>query len=531
MPLTMHYLLWAADELHNLGHQKHGLLLLGWLRAILLVIPLQKKEFVLAAAHYKALTILYSCGIRSFDVDRILPPVLGATSVSPALFLSEIVDKTMSALSTLSVTRLECQSNGINSMEEEQSIFRVSTVTKVMGTTDSLATDIPYCLLHICTSLRDLGQNSLAQHLIGAARAHAILRGDKHTVVTTISIQAEHELAQGRARESLSLLLLSKDLIREISDGILLSKVARIAATCYARLGAIDESRRVMIEALELLDISSLRLPTNSMMTSAPLDGQKDNKSTFNQNSSMCGTNKVSMCATATASFSSTFQKIGSLTTSSSGSNNAEGSLECVTALVETFSTYLSFISDDCSSAVTAGNINFDFIASMAVIDSTLEIVLQRVTAVAGGVSLLAALVLEDAAEASYSSLMNMQKINSTCNTISASDYPMWFHGVLQKIIQSTTAAVDIRRNLCSLLSEKELTFEFNANTFKIPDMNGSPKKNEKKNISKNSGKKSLVPSQEILQLEVDENIAPSLLSTLQKDLSKVSLLLILAAM
>ena len=143
-------------------------------------------------------------------------------------------------------------------------------------------TGVQTCALPIC--LRDLGQNSLAQHLMGAARAHAILRGDKLTVVTTISIQAEHELAQGRARESLSLLLLSKDLISEISDGILLSKVARIAATCYARLGAIDESRRVVIEALELLDISSLRLPTNSMMMSAPMDGQKDNKSTFNQN-------------------------------------------------------------------------------------------------------------------------------------------------------------------------------------------------------------------------------------------------------
>ena len=29
MPLTVHYLLWAAREFHVLGHQKHGLLLLG----------------------------------------------------------------------------------------------------------------------------------------------------------------------------------------------------------------------------------------------------------------------------------------------------------------------------------------------------------------------------------------------------------------------------------------------------------------------------------------------------------------------
>ena len=529
MPLTIHYLLWGANELHSLGHQKHGILLLGWLRAILFVIPLQKKEFVLAAAHYKALTILYSCGVRTCDVERILPPVLGATSTSPAVFLSDIGENTMSALSTLSVTRLECQLNGINTMEEQeqQNIFRVSTVTKVMGTTDSLATDIPSCLLNICDSLKDLGQYSLAQHLIGVARAHAVLRGDKHTVVTTISIQAEYELAQGRARESLSLLLLSKDLISEISDGILLSKVARIAATCYAKLGIIDESRRVVIEALELLDISSLRLPANSMVTSALLDGQKDNNSTFNHNPSMCSTSKVSMGATATASFSSTFQKVGSLTTSPSGSHNAEGSLECVTALVETFCTYLSFISDDCSSIVTAGIVNFDFIASLAVIDNTLEIVLQKVTAVAGVTSLLAARVLESAAEASYASLTNMQKVNNSYNNTSATDYPIWFQSVLQRIIQSTTAAVDIRRDLCSQLSEKELTFEFNSNTFKIPDMTGSPKKNEKKNISKNSGKKSLVSSQDVLHLEVDENMISSLLSTLQRDLSKVGYLLI----
>ena len=39
----------------------HALLLIGWLRAVLLFVPLKRKEYVLAAGHYKvrALLLLY----------------------------------------------------------------------------------------------------------------------------------------------------------------------------------------------------------------------------------------------------------------------------------------------------------------------------------------------------------------------------------------------------------------------------------------------------------------------------------------
>ena len=38
------------------GHQKLSLLMVGWVRAILFAVPVQKAEYVLAAAHYKVRT-------------------------------------------------------------------------------------------------------------------------------------------------------------------------------------------------------------------------------------------------------------------------------------------------------------------------------------------------------------------------------------------------------------------------------------------------------------------------------------------
>lgn len=522
LPLTVHYLLWAADELHSLGHQKHSLLLLGWLRAILLVIPMQKKEFILAAVHYKALNILYSCGVRACDAERILPATLGATSLTPSIFLSEIGLDMMTAVLNFSVP-MESQPNGFNLFSEHQNVFRVPTLTKIMGTTDSLATDIPSCLLSVCRSLKELGQIPLAQHIIGVARAYSILRSDKHITLVALTIEAEFELLQGKAREALSLLLLSKEVISNISDGILLSKIACIAAKCYSRLGARDESRRVLLDALELLDISSLKSSTSIPVgVSNLIEGQRDNALSFDYNRSVSSTDRMSMCATTTATFTSTFQKIELMTSlpSSPGLKDLEGDMECASALVEAFSTYLFLISEECSSCITMSNTNFDFIGSLAVIDNIVEIVLQKVTAVAGGTSILTARVLECAARATYSTILNMQKISNTYNGLTATDYPIWFDRTLQRVIQSTAAAVNIRRDICCRLTEKELTFEFRANATKVSDTNESTKKIGGKSATKTSGKKSA--NQDTSSLDVEEVLISSLLSTLQMDLSKV---------
>jgi hypothetical protein len=100
LPLTVHFISWAVMELHRLGRQKHALLLLGWLRAILYVIPLEQKEYVLASAHFKALVILYSCGINETEILQILPRTLGATTVTPAAFVASI---------GMSYTMLRCE--------------------------------------------------------------------------------------------------------------------------------------------------------------------------------------------------------------------------------------------------------------------------------------------------------------------------------------------------------------------------------------------------------------------------------------
>ena len=80
LPLTAHYALWACDELHRLGRQKHALHTLGWLRALMFtgLSTTPQKEYLLAAIHYKSLVILYSCRIPDSEVmERYLAPTLG----------------------------------------------------------------------------------------------------------------------------------------------------------------------------------------------------------------------------------------------------------------------------------------------------------------------------------------------------------------------------------------------------------------------------------------------------------------------
>lgn len=49
--ITLFFLFWS-------GHEMDALLFIGWLRAILFFVPLKRKEYVLAAGHYKVVLFL-----------------------------------------------------------------------------------------------------------------------------------------------------------------------------------------------------------------------------------------------------------------------------------------------------------------------------------------------------------------------------------------------------------------------------------------------------------------------------------------
>ena len=152
---------------------------------------------------------------------------------------------------------------------------------------------------------------------------------------------------------------------------------------------------------------------------------------------------------------------------------------------------------------------------------------------IAGRTSVLTAKVLERASYACYTCLLEMQNVSSSIDGMTVNEYSIWFEETLRSIIQSTSTAINIRRDLCSRITEEELIFEF---PFSIPKMGSgdSPKAKGVKTPAKPLGRKAskLTVTDTDINKTASEDGSGSdgqkgakgfLLSCLQQDLSKVS--------
>lgn len=77
--------------------------------------------------------MLYSSGVSVGDVERLLPLVLGSSSVTAPAFLCTVGEDSMSVseLAGLRFNKGEAQGGGGGGSEGDQHVFRVPTLTQV----------------------------------------------------------------------------------------------------------------------------------------------------------------------------------------------------------------------------------------------------------------------------------------------------------------------------------------------------------------------------------------------------------------
>lgn len=144
-------------------------------------------------------------------------------------------------------------------------------------------------------------------------------------------------------------------------------------------------------------------------------------------------------------------------------SARSEGDLDCARSLVDVCCAYTALLSEECCSSALRGAADLDFRALLSAIDEAVSLSLERVTAVAGSSSILAAELLERGAAATFSALQAMHCLSTTFGGLSVFDYTAWFDQELCACVRSTTRSVEIWREQCAGLTEEDLSFNIPA--------------------------------------------------------------------
>jgi hypothetical protein len=397
--------------------------------------------------------------------------------------------------------------NGGKTDIHQQNVFRVSTYTQVMDT----VLDTDSYILSISRDLQHLGQVTLSKTLVNASRVQASMKGDRHSELKGVALQAYLEEMGGSPRQALALLLANREDMTLLADGTLLSKFACTAAVCYSRIGERDEAKRVIQEALHLLDnMSAIPLPIPAP-AAPPSSSATANRSIRNS---------VTSIDTGTAH--TAYTKAVPIP-------EVERDMDCLKALTEIFLTYVDILVEECHNFSTPSF--FDFKGALKTISNTADKVLSKISAVAGPVSLLSAVVLEKTSQASHTILLKLHTSNSTFGGLHISEYPHWYEEQLILCIKLSAEAVNIRRTLCARLSEDDLTYTIDKVKFgddvkrpsasKVPPV--KPVKPLTKKNSLNNVIEAIKPPDEDLS---GEPVPKPLLTSLQVSLAKAECML-----
>jgi hypothetical protein len=227
-----------------------------------------------------------------------------------------------------------------------------------------------------------------------------------------------------------------------------LHSTASYSTASYSILFYCAAFPRVLLEAMQLLCEGSL------VAWTCPVPSSID-ASTGKLNVAMLTGRLNELEGTA----SSTLNRKGKAAIAAPASTRSEGDLECVRALVDVCCAYIALLSEECCSSALRGAADLDFRARLSAIDEAISQTLQRVVAVAGSSSVLAAELLERGAAASFSCLQAMHCLSTTFGGLSVLDYAAWFEQELCVCMRSATRAVEIWREQCAGLTDEELSF------------------------------------------------------------------------
>jgi hypothetical protein len=278
-PLTVHYTLIAATMLENYGFATHALFCLAWLRSIIIVdSPSMVSSSIIGLLYFKVLFALDARISLILSLIQILVLVSKLGIPHSIIFdksfgfdsitCSSIASNVISDMSDLS--KINYKGGDYDGFAKTNDMFGFYTYTKDLN----IGTDVTSAV-SICQCLYDLSQYHLCHRLALSLRIRVTLNDDKRNLLGTTIILAQLEYDNGKFKESFALLLSVKNLLHEVGDTILLSRVAVLMIDCNMRMGETDEALRIASDVIQLF--TQYATITGDIMVTAAKDGLKMN--------------------------------------------------------------------------------------------------------------------------------------------------------------------------------------------------------------------------------------------------------------
>lgn len=446
MPLTIHYLFWLANILDSFGFCKKSLFVLGWLRSLLMFVPCNECNLILASIHVKAMKTLINCGLTE-EINS-LPIKLGLGGIGTAASTSCI--DVLTSISTKSVSDFA----GLKapSMEEidHVSILGFSSWTKLLE-----GVDIASLVLETSKDLFEIGIVPLSKDLAFASRKEYIFRNDKLGEWQALSFMTKIDLIAGKTSSALSSALAAVQSLSEIIvDAKLLYEFASVAMNSYGVLRQVTEAKEVALTVMDLINVNDIdiNIPNNAIKTQVVL-------SPVTKKQNGLGSTSVVQFAADVNSSSGNGPE--------TSSNEKEPSLDKLTAFALITFEYIDILAHDISNHIS--NIK-DFRGIYTEVLNRLQSLQQSVAGTAGIASSLYADILQKKSTFITCIILSIHQLSSKC--IPQDNYLDWITSNLDIAVQSMKDCAQVRRGNVDILPYDERTYASSFSTNNKPVCN-----------------------------------------------------------